>query len=79
MLNLVFHAKDDLQRELLGELYKPDIIGTWLTLSLSAELTAFGATDEILKESDSVVQRRKEVGKMVQALIKSEAIVASVA
>lgn len=34
--------------------------------------------DEILKESDSVVQRRKEVGKMVQALMKSEAIVASV-
>jgi hypothetical protein len=27
MLNLVFHAKDDLQRELLGELYKPDTIG----------------------------------------------------
>lgn len=26
MLNLVFHAKDDLQRELLAELYKPDVI-----------------------------------------------------
>ena len=60
MLNLVFHAKDDLQKELLGELYKPDVM------------------DEVLKESDSVVQRRKEVGKMVQALVKSEAIVASV-
>lgn len=42
MLNLVFHAKDDLQRELLAELYKPDVI------------------DDILKESDSVVTRRKE-------------------
>lgn len=26
MLNLVFHAKDDLQRELLAELYKPEVI-----------------------------------------------------
>ena len=26
MLNLVFNAKDDLQRELLAELYKPDVI-----------------------------------------------------
>ena len=27
MLNLVFRARDDLQRELLGELYKPDVMG----------------------------------------------------
>ena len=26
MLNLVFNAKDDLQRELLAELYKPEVI-----------------------------------------------------
>lgn len=26
MLNLVFHAKEDLQRELLAELYKMDVI-----------------------------------------------------
>lgn len=26
MLNLVFHAKDDLQRELLAELYRPDVM-----------------------------------------------------
>lgn len=32
MLNLVFHAKDDLQRELLGELYKPDTIGELLQI-----------------------------------------------
>ncbi|KAM0792327.1 vacuolar protein sorting-associated protein 1 [Microbotryomycetes sp. NB124-2] len=60
MLNLVFRARDDLQRELLGELYKPDVM------------------DEVLKESDSVVSRRKEVAKMVAALVKSEGIVASV-
>lgn len=50
MLNLVFHAKDDLQRELLGELYKPDVI------------------EDILKESDSVVTRRKECIKFVAPL-----------
>lgn len=49
MLNLVFHAKDAMQRELLAELYKPDMI------------------EEMLKESDSVVQRRKECIKMVSA------------
>ncbi|POY70164.1 hypothetical protein BMF94_6747 [Rhodotorula taiwanensis] len=61
MLNLVFHAKDAMQRELLAELYKPDMI------------------EEMLKESDSVVQRRKECIKMVAALNKAEGIVASVA
>lgn len=48
MLNLVFHAKDAMQRELLAELYKPDMI------------------EDMLKESDSVVQRRKECIKMVR-------------
>ncbi|GAA5919761.1 hypothetical protein JCM1841_005841 [Sporobolomyces salmonicolor] len=60
MLNLVFHARDTMQRELLSELYKPDAI------------------DEMLKESDSVVQRRKECARMVTALNKAESIVASV-
>jgi len=60
MLNLVFHAKDTMQRELLAELYKTDLI------------------DEMLKESDNVVQRRKECVKMVQALNAAEGIVASV-
>jgi hypothetical protein len=44
MLNLVQHSKDDLQRELLAELYKPEVM------------------DELLKESDFVVTRRKECG-----------------
>ncbi|BGP37737.1 vacuolar protein sorting-associated protein 1 [Rhodotorula kratochvilovae] len=60
MLNLVFHAKDSMQRELLAELYKTDLI------------------DDMLKESDNVVQRRKECVKMVAALNQAEGIVASV-
>lgn len=60
MLNLVFHAKDTMQRELLAELYKTDLI------------------DDMLKESDNVVQRRKECVKMVAALNQAESIVASV-
>jgi dynamin 1-like protein len=60
MLNLVFHARDTMQRELLSELYKPEAI------------------EEMLKESDSVVQRRKECVRMVTALNKAEGIVASV-
>ncbi|KAK4703813.1 vacuolar protein sorting-associated protein 1, partial [Phenoliferia sp. Uapishka_3] len=60
MLNLVFHAKDDLQRELLAELYKPEVI------------------DDILKESDQVVTRRKECVKMIGALQKAEQITATV-
>jgi hypothetical protein len=60
MLNLVFHAKEAMQRELLAELYRPDAIS------------------EMLKESDSVVQRRKECVKMVAALTQSEQIVAGI-
>ncbi|GAA5848262.1 hypothetical protein JCM8547_004460 [Rhodosporidiobolus lusitaniae] len=60
MLNLVFHAKDAMQRELLAELYRPDAIA------------------DMLKESESVVQRRKECVKMVAALTQSEQIVTSV-
>lgn len=60
MLNLVFHAKEDLQRELLAELYKQDLI------------------DDILKESDQVVTRRKECIKMIGALQKAEQITSSV-
>ncbi|GAA5845200.1 hypothetical protein JCM5353_003443 [Sporobolomyces roseus] len=60
MLNLVFHARDTMQRELLSELYKPEAI------------------EEMLKESDSVVQRRKECVRMVAALNKAESIVSSV-
>jgi dynamin 1-like protein len=60
MLTLVNEAKDNLQRELLQELYKQDVL------------------DELLKESEFVVNRRKEVVSMIQALNKAEEIVAGV-
>ena len=53
-LTLVSHSKENLQRELLQELYKPEVL------------------DDLLKESDFVVSRRKEVVSMVQALNKAE-------
>jgi len=53
-LTLVNYSKESLQRELLEELYKPDVL------------------DELLKESDFVVSRRKEVVSMLQALNKAE-------
>jgi len=60
MLTLVNHSKENLQQELLKELYKPDVL------------------DELMKESEYVVNRRKEVVSMVQALNKAEEIVAGV-
>lgn len=60
MLNLVEHSKETLQRELLQELYKPEVL------------------DELLKESEYVISRRKEVNTMLQALNKAEEIVAGV-
>ncbi|KAH8919280.1 hypothetical protein BT69DRAFT_1266849 [Atractiella rhizophila] len=60
MLNLVSHSKEELQKELLKELYRPDVL------------------DELLKESDYVVNRRKECAKMVEALQKADEIVSSV-
>lgn len=53
-LTLVSFSKENLQRELLQELYKPDVL------------------DELLKESEFVINRRKEVVSMVQALNKAE-------
>ena len=53
-LTLVNHSKENLQRELLQELYKPDVL------------------EDLLKESELVVTRRKEVISMVQALNKAE-------
>lgn len=53
-LTLVNHSKENLQRELLQELYKPDVL------------------EDLLKESELVVTRRKEVVGMVQALNKAE-------
>ncbi|KAG8740194.1 vacuolar protein sorting-associated protein 1, partial [Ceratobasidium sp. 428] len=59
-LTLVNHSKENLQRELLQELYKPEVL------------------DELLKESDYVINRRKEVVQMLGALNKADEIVASV-
>ncbi|KAJ6606407.1 Dynamin central region-domain-containing protein [Mycena vulgaris] len=59
-LTLVSHSTKNLQRELLQELYKPEVL------------------DDLLKESESIVHRRKEVTSMVQALNKAEEIVAGV-
>lgn len=53
-LTLVNYAKENLQKELLQELYKPEVL------------------DDLLKESDYVVSRRKEVQSMIQALSKAE-------
>lgn len=51
---LVNYSKENLQRELLQELYKPEVL------------------DELLKESEVIVSRRKEVIGMVTALNKAE-------
>ena len=53
-LTLVNHSKENLQRELLQELYKPEVL------------------DDLLKESEFVVNRRKELVASVQALNKAE-------
>ncbi|KAH9820539.1 Dynamin central region-domain-containing protein [Melampsora americana] len=60
MLKLVSHSKDDLQRELLSELYRPDVL------------------DDLMKESEMVVNRRKECIKMISALEKANEITATV-
>ncbi|EGG07995.1 uncharacterized protein MELLADRAFT_47974 [Melampsora larici-populina 98AG31] len=56
MLKLVSHSKDDLQRELLSELYRPDVL------------------DDLIKESEMVVNRRKECVKMILALEKANEV-----
>ncbi len=53
-LTLVNHAKESIQRELLQELYKPEVL------------------DDLMKESEYVVNRRREVVQMVAALNKAE-------
>jgi len=59
-LTLVNHSKENLQRELLQELYKPEIL------------------DDMLKESEHVVARRKEVMATLAALNKADEIIAGV-
>ncbi|KAL7745980.1 vacuolar protein sorting-associated protein 1 [Sorochytrium milnesiophthora] len=60
MLNLVMHAKEQLQREMLSELYKSEVL------------------DELLKESEQTLQRRREVKKIIEALTKADEIVNTV-
>ena len=57
---MVNHAKESLQRELLQELYKPDVL------------------DDLMKESDHVVARRRECVKMIGALENASEIIATV-
>jgi len=51
---LVNHSKENLQRELLQELYKPDVL------------------DDLLRESEHVVARRREVIATLAALNKAD-------
>lgn len=60
MLNLVQFTKEEMQRELLEQMYR------------SNEL------DDLLKESDYTVRRRKECAQMVESLSRAQEIVSQV-
>ncbi|KAF7555967.1 hypothetical protein G7046_g6426 [Stylonectria norvegica] len=60
MLNLVQFTKDEMQRELLENMYRTDTL------------------DELLKESDFTIRRRKECQQMVESLAKANEIVSQV-
>ncbi|OAA40253.1 vacuolar sorting protein 1 [Metarhizium rileyi] len=60
MLNLVQFTKDEMQRELLENMYRTDTL------------------DELLKESDFTIRRRKECQQMVESLGKASEIVSQV-
>ncbi|KAF3932791.1 Dynamin-1 [Dactylella cylindrospora] len=60
MLNLVQLTKEEMQRELLENLYKLDSI------------------EDLLKESDYTIRRRKECQQMVESLTKAQEIVNTV-
>jgi len=60
MLKLVTQAKEELQRELLKELYRSEVL------------------EDVLTESEATQNRRKECKKMIEALQKSDEIVAGV-
>jgi replication fork clamp-binding protein CrfC len=60
MLNLVAHAKEELQRELLENLYRTN------------------ALEDLLKESEFTINRRKECQRMVESLTQASEIVAAV-
>ncbi|KAI1074162.1 vacuolar sorting protein 1 [Whalleya microplaca] len=60
MLNLVQFTKDEMQRELLENMYRNDSL------------------DDLLKESDYTVRRRKECHQMVESLSKASEVVSQV-
>ncbi|KXT17001.1 hypothetical protein AC579_7410 [Pseudocercospora musae] len=60
MLNLVEHTKEEMQRELLEQMYR------------TQEL------DDLLKESDYTIRRRKECQQMVESLSRAAEIVSQV-
>ncbi|KAI9798668.1 MAG: vacuolar protein sorting-associated protein 1 [Piccolia ochrophora] len=60
MLNLVQFTKDEMQRELLENMYKSDQL------------------DELLKESEYTIRRRKECQQMVESLSRASEIVSQV-
>ena len=60
MLNLVQFTKDDMQKELLENMYRTDTL------------------DDLLKESDFTVRRRKECQDMVSSLSRASEIVSGV-
>lgn len=60
MLNLVSYSREEIQRGLLTELYKEDLL------------------NELLKESDDIISRRRECKKMILALQKADEIVSGV-
>lgn len=57
MLNLVSWTKENMQAELLNNMYKTDEL------------------DELLKESEYTVRRRKDCQQMVESLTKAQEIV----
>ncbi|KAK2865107.1 vacuolar protein sorting-associated protein 1 [Arthroderma sp. PD_2] len=60
MLTLVQFTKDEMQRELLGNLYRAE------------------EPDDLLRESEFTVRRRKECQRMVESLTKASEIVSQV-
>ncbi|KAH8805853.1 dynamin-1-like protein-like protein [Xylogone sp. PMI_703] len=60
MLTLVQFTKDEMQRELLENMYRTDTL------------------DELLKESDYTIRRRKECQQMVESLSRANEIVSQV-
>ncbi|KAL9132984.1 MAG: hypothetical protein Q9175_005839 [Cornicularia normoerica] len=60
MLNLVQHTKEEMQRELLENMYRTNEL------------------DDLLKESDYTIRRRKECLQMVESLSKASEIVSQV-